>query len=97
MQLYDGREYWGEWQCGLLHGWGVERTKDGGNEYRGEFRGGKYCGLGVLSSAAATKCGRWIDGVLVVRQHLAASALFAARDAAIRAGSSLCLCKTVFL
>ena len=36
-QLYDGTEYWGEWQGGKMHGWGVWRTIDGETEYRGQL------------------------------------------------------------
>lgn len=86
MQLYDGSQYWGEWCCGVRHGWGVQRTIDGHSEYRGEFRNGAYCGLGVMRQGGVSKCGHWVQGELVLRQRLSASALFAARDAAIRAG-----------
>jgi hypothetical protein len=86
LQGYDGSDYWGEWCKGERHGWGVRRTIDGECEYRGEFRNGHYCGLGVLREGAVTRSGRWVDGTLVLRQRLSSSALFAARDAAIRAG-----------
>jgi hypothetical protein len=89
MQFYDGWEYWGEWRRGQREGWGVQRTMDGQSEFRGEFNRGQYCGLGVLRESSATKWGRWIDGSLFVRQRLSASTLFAARDAAIRAGKKV--------
>jgi hypothetical protein len=89
MQFYDGWEYWGEWRRGHPQGWGVQRTMDGESEFRGEFSRGQYCGLGLLREGAASKWGRWIDGALCVRQRLSASALFAARDAAIRAGKKM--------
>jgi hypothetical protein len=94
MQLYDGSQYWGEWCCGVRHGWGVLRTIDGHSEYRGEFRNGAYCGLGVMRQGGVSKCGHWVEGELVLRQRLSASALFAARDAAIRAGliRRFCVC-----
>jgi hypothetical protein len=86
LQAFDGREYWGEWLRGQMHGWGVCRTIDGEYEYRGEFREGKYYGLGILREGAVSKLGRWFDGTLVLPQRLSPSAIFAARDAAIRAG-----------
>jgi hypothetical protein len=85
-QLYDGTEYWGEWQGGKMHGWGVWRTIDGETEYRGQLFDGKYCGYGVLRECGTVKTGRWVDGTIVVQQRFSASAMFAARDAAIRAG-----------
>jgi hypothetical protein len=86
MQLYDGSQYWGEWRCGQRHGWGLHRIIDEDAEYRGEFRSGTYSGLGVMRQGGVSKCGHWVEGELVLRQRLSASALFAARDAAIRAG-----------
>lgn len=83
--LFDGGQYWGGWCKGERQGWGVWRSCSG-DEYRGEFRRGKYCGFGVLREGAVSRFGRWVDGVLVVQQRLAAAALVAAREAAICAG-----------
>ena len=91
LSMYDGTEYWGEWQCGLWHGWGIWRTIDGESEYRGQWGGGQHSGLGMLRERGLVKVGRWVDGALVVQQRFPVSALFAARDAAIRAGvGSIC-------
>lgn len=87
LQLYDGSEYWGEWRAGQRHGWGLWRMLDGECEYRGEFYGGMYCGLGVLREGSVLKQGRWVNGTLALQQRVPPSALFASRDAAIRAGS----------
>ncbi len=85
LQLFDGSEYWGEWCKGERSGWGVWRSCSG-DEFRGEFCCGKYYGFGVLREGSVSKFGRWVDGALVVQQRLAASTLFAAREAAICAG-----------
>jgi hypothetical protein len=87
LQLYDGSEYWGEWRAGQRHGWGLWRMINGECEYKGEFYGGVYCGLGVLREGSVLKQGRWVDGTLVLQQRVPTSALFASRDAAIRAGT----------
>ena len=96
-QLYDGTEYWGEWQGGKMHGWGVWRTIDGETEYRGQLFDGKYCGYGVLRECGTVKTGRWVDGTIVVQQRFSASAMFAARDAAIRAGVAARHIASVFI
>lgn len=60
--------YEGAWEDGLMHGTGTFHDATSGDEYTGEWRGGKRCGCGRLTflrdGQRVTIAGVWEDGHL---------------------------------